>query len=168
MNLNRTATLVATVVGAVITVAAVFVIVGRGADAADRTDASDIPRSPDTSHGEGLPDGEHVGRIIAAYVAPDEIVFRAAELLVGDEAAAAAEAEGAEAFGYYIREGTGGQLALPVDGKVAVTTVDCTAGCEEGAPTDYGSLTRTADGTSLHRLTIRDGAVVAIGAIYLP
>ena len=112
-------------------------------------------------------DGVHVATIVAAYVAPDELVFEPAELLVGDEAVAAA-ADGAEATDFYVRRHPGSRATAPVDADVRVTAVDCAAGCEEGAPSDYGTLTLEADGSGLHRLTIRDGMIVAIDAVYLP
>jgi hypothetical protein len=57
---------------------------------------------------------------------------------------------------------------LPVGGDVDVTAVDCRTACVEGAASDDGSLTRTADGDDLHRVVVRDGAVVAVHQVYLP
>ena len=109
-----------------------------------------------------------VARIVAAYVAPDELVFEPADLLVGEEAIAAAEADGAEAFDFYVRDHPDRRVTLPVAADVRVSVVDCAAACEEGAPSDYGTLTRTADPNGLYRVTILDGTVTAIDAIYLP
>ena len=115
-----------------------------------------------------LADGVHVATIVAAYVAPDELVYEPAELLVGEEAAAAAEADGAEVLDFHVRHHPDARSTAPVAADVRVTTVACTAACEEGAPSDYDSLTRDAGGRDLYRLTVHDGVVVAIDAVYLP
>ena len=107
-------------------------------------------------------------RIVAAYVAPDEIVFEPADLLTGDAAADAATADGAEVMDFYVRDHPDRRTTLPVAGDVRVTVVDCTAACEEGAPGDYGSLTLDVEHSQLYRLTVDDGVVTAIDEVYLP
>ena len=115
-----------------------------------------------------LADGEHVGRVDAAYVAPGELVFRPVQFFVGEAAQRAAAEDGAEAFDFYIREGSATPVVLPVGERVAVTAVDCSAACVEGAASDYDALTRSADGDDLHRVVVREGAVVAVHQLYLP
>jgi hypothetical protein len=133
MHSNQTLIRFAAGLGVTAIFAVGVLVAGQGADASDATNSDDIPAAPNNSDQDGLADGEHVGRIVAAHVAPDELVFRPVELLVGEEARAAAEADGAEAFDYYVRERTGDQAVVPVDGDVVVTAVDCSGGCVEAA-----------------------------------
>ena len=153
--MNRTRTIAALAVAIAIPAVAVVAVAG----------AADDDRSVDT---ESSTTDVRVGRITAAYVAPDELVFEPVELHTGVAARAAAAADGAEAFDFYVRETGEAPRTVPVAGDVTVTVVDCSAACEEGSPSDYASLTLTADGTTLHRVTFEDGAAVAIDAVYLP
>ena len=99
----------------------------------------------------GLADGRHFGRLDAAYVAPAEAVFDAMRL----------DPEGPVDVGP-------GPLSLPVAPDVAVTLVDCADGCVEGAPGDYGALTRSLDGTSWFRVTVERGTITRIDQAYVP
>jgi hypothetical protein len=120
-----------------------------------------------------LADGRHFGRLTAAYVAPDEVLFDPAQLLEGEAAREAAIEDGvpADEIGdFYIRDDDGEALSLPVSTAVVVTTVDCSgSGCVEGAAGDYGTLTRTvADTPGSYWLVVEDGVVVEIDEQYLP
>ena len=152
MHRYRVPFTVAAIVGVAVLSGAL--IAGQGADADEPTSTR-------------LPDGVHVGRITAASAAPDELAFRPVELLFGVEARTAAAADGVEAFDYYVRDDHGTPVEVTVDPDVAVTTVDCSANCVEGNPSEYEALTH-ADALTLYRLTVEDGAAVAVDAIYLP
>ena len=121
-----------------------------------------------------LPDGRHFGQLSAAYVAPAELVLDLQELLTGDEAREAAWEDGVPAddvHDFYIRNVNPRLRSLPVTGDVVVTVVDCSgAGCVEGAPASYDSLTRMLEGDASTSwwLTIEAGEVVRIDQQYLP
>jgi hypothetical protein len=104
-----------------------------------------------------VPDGRHFGRIVAAYVAPDELVFDVQDLIPGDT----------EDGAYTIRDVEPGNVSLPVASDVTVTRVSCDAGCAEGITGDYGTLTTTVQPSDGYRVTIEDGVVVAIDQQYL-
>ena len=121
-----------------------------------------------------LADGRHFGQLEAAYVAPAELVLDLQELLTGAEAEAAAHEDGVPAedvHDFYIRNVNPRLRSLPVSGDVVVTLVDCSgAGCVEGAPGSYDSLTRMLerDLSPSWWLTIEAGEVVRIDQQYLP
>lgn len=169
--MNRTSIYATALVGALAAAGVAVSLVAGDADAT-KASASAEPTTTSTTAAapqpDGITDGVHVVTIVAAYVAPDELVFEPAELLVGEEAAAAAEADGTDATDFYVRRHPEDRSTVPVDRTVRVTAVDCTAACEEGAPSDYATLTREVDDQGLYRLTVRDGSVVAVDAVYLP
>lgn len=146
--------------------AVVGTVVAIGAASADDDHAA---APADAGAGESeVPRGDEVVRIVDAYVAPDELVIEPAELFVGEAAAAAATADGAEVLDFYVRAHPDERATLPVASDVRVTIVDCTTACVEGVPSTYDELTLDADRSRLYRLTTDDGLVTGIDAIYLP
>ena len=113
------------------------------------------------AEGEAVSDGQLLGRLTAAYVAPNELLLDEVELLEGDNG------DGA----YALRDVVGPARTLPVAGDVVVTRVDCSSGgCREGVAGDYDRLTLdVADqpASNVFRITVRRGEVVEIDEVYL-
>ena len=163
----RTRIAASLIVAAVVATAGGIAVAAAGSDDDGPTWSSTTTTVAPTPS-PGLADGVHTGTIVAAYVAPDELVFEPAELLVGQAAVDAAAADGAEANDFYVRRSPDDRRTIPVASDVVVTAVACDAGCVEGAPSDYGTLTLEATGNGLYEVTVDDGVVVAIDARYLP
>lgn len=126
------------------------------------------PHRPDSA----LADGRHLVSIGGAWVSPPELSFDEVELFVGDEAVAAATADGVdpdEVGDYYIRDREHRSEALPVSLDVAVRVVDCTgSGCVEGSPIGYDEFTVDRDENGHFWITVDGGVVVRIEQMYLP
>jgi hypothetical protein len=121
-----------------------------------------------------LADGSYFGRIVAAYVAPGEIVFDRRELLVGDQARAAA-ADRREVTDFAIRDTGLPRLVLPTADTTIVTRVECgDGGCAQGRPQTYDEFSRSfaetfeTAGERWFQVLVDDGIVVRIDEQYFP
>jgi hypothetical protein len=178
ISLHRTRVATATVLSLlVVVVALALAAADEPRDAADAIESSrristESPPAGAADPGQPtLPDGRYFGRITAAYVAPGEVVFDRRELLVGDEARAAAVADGREALDHHIRDTGLPRVVLPASDDTTVTVVDCGgAGCVEGKAVPYGDFTRSfadpAAGQRYFRVVVDDGAIVRIDEQY--
>jgi hypothetical protein len=130
--------------------------------------------------------GRHFGYIRA--IDGTTIEFDQAEFLVGEEANAAARADGSIGSGetvpndYYIRNADTGTVRLAVAQTVRVTIVQCPTSCREGVQGTFVGLTRSfiapkANTTYADRyrgpnsqywVTLRSGRVVAVDEQYVP
>lgn len=135
-----------------------------------------------------LADGRHYGyvRAVDMLSAPPTISFDPAEFLTGDEADEAAVEDGVIAEGeavpndYYVRNAGTSEVEVPVAASVAVTRVECDAGCSDGVPGSFEPFVdsfSSSDATledeyrgaqSQYWVTVEGGSVVAIDEQYLP
>lgn len=135
-----------------------------------------------------LEDGRYFGfvRSVELSPSPPTLRFDTAEFLTGDEANEAAVEDGVIAEGetvpndYYVRNPDSTEEELPVGSGVAVTRVECDAGCAEGVAGSFEPFAASfsdPDPTledeyrgeqSQYWVTIEDGTVVAIDEQYVP
>lgn len=129
--------------------------------------------------GEGvatLDDGEHFGFVTEVHLQAMQLEFDPAELLEGDEAAEAAEADGGVVTerGAYVRNPSTRTRAVTLakDVRLRLLRPCCTlteASFDEWLA-DFEPDDRSFYGTAVshYELTIEDGTVIAVDEVYLP
>ena len=125
---------------------------------------------------EPLPDGTHIGFVVALDPTRFSLTFDEVELLRGDEARAAAEADGAvvTAEGSYVRNVEVLPRAVTLDEDLVVRLLrpccelhhvrfeDWLAGFEPDDRAFYGTT------RSYYEVTVEDGRAVAVDEVYVP
>jgi hypothetical protein len=127
------------------------------------------------SAGATLPDGTVFGYITTLQVNDTTVTgeFDLAELLTGDAAVAAAQADGQVADNdYYIRNNSKKLRAITVDPDAAVLDIDYQNDCCEPKPTDIATFVADRDAAHETRtavyLTTTDGAVTRVAEQFFP
>lgn len=133
------------------------------------------PETTTTTTPSELEDGRHFGYLVGAEQAAagrTVLLFDLAQWFEGDEADRAAQEDGAVGPGeeiendVYIRNDNDRIRRVAVDPRVAVTVVDCDAGCEN-RPADLAALLARPQPTPVW-LGVSDGLVLAADEQYLP
>ncbi len=138
---------------------------------------------------DGLGDGRHFAyvRSVDAAADPPTLALDTAEFLSGDEAARAAQADGAVDPGeavpndYYVRNPELTTVVVRVDAAVRVTRVACPSSCRDGVPGTFRGFAAAFSSAGPHTLaddyrgadsqywvTLEGGRFVRIDEQYVP
>lgn len=151
--------------------ALVLLLVGCSGGIADES-----MRTATTTVDATLEDGTYFGFVVALDPAEFHLTFDAAELLEGEDAAAAAEEDGGvvTAQGRYVRNAEVESSRVTLDEDIAVRLLvpccelqpvafqDWLAGFEPDDRTFYGTA------ASHYELTVTDGRATAVDEVYIP
>jgi hypothetical protein len=129
----------------------------------------------EASKGDTLPDGKVFGYITTLQVNDTTVTgeFDLAELLTGDAAVAAAQADGQEADNdYYIRNNNKKERAITVDPDAEVLDIDYQDSCCDPFVTNIAAFVADRDDASEVRtpvyLTTTDGIVTRVEEVFFP
>jgi hypothetical protein len=144
----------------------------------DRIVADTQLPDPTPPPADGLADGGHVARIVSIDAPVSAIEIDLAEMLTGEEAVAAARADGEIGpdedlpNDFYVRDLDDTVHHVGIDDDAVVALIDCNGGCQpvEVALSDFlvGKATPFNGEFALYEITVTGGRVSAITEIYLP
>jgi hypothetical protein len=120
--------------------------------------------------GDALPDGVSFGYLTKITIGDTTATatFDLAYLLTGDEAAAAAKADGKELDGdFYIQNNNPKLREVPVDPHAEVIDIDYDACCD-GQPSTIADFATTIDHPTPVNLTMADGVATKVEELYFP
>jgi hypothetical protein len=140
-------------------------------------DSTDSETDPPTPTSQAIEDGDHTGRLVA--ITTEDVTVELVRTLTGDEAVAAATADGGEALDddgalpndVYIQD-LDRAVTIPVAGDGGFRIYDCSGGCELiGTTLDAlasGQAAAAGGPNAVVDLTVDQGAVVSFEERYLP